>query len=204
MNPLDWLFSTFYDTILAPCEARGLGAWRTRTLAGFTGDVLDLGAGTGVNLRHFPQDVRLTLVEPSPGMRARLTERAAGDPRVVAVIDASAEDLPFPDASFDGVALGLVLCSVPDPARALAEVRRVLRPGGQLAFVEHVGARTPGLARVQRLIEPAWTVCGRGCRLTRDTERHIAEAGFTFEHLSRDDIPHAFPLIRPAIHGVAR
>lgn len=203
MNPLDWLFSSLYDRIMAPVESGGLGAWRTELFAGLSGDVLEVGAGTGVNLTALPADVRLTLVEPAEGMRRQLEARAARDPRVQAVIDASAEELPFPDGSFDAVVVGLVLCSVSDPVRAIAEIHRVLRPGGRLAFVEHVCARSPGLARVQRVIEPVWTVCGRGCRLTRDTERLLTEGGFTFERLDRDDLPSAAVVVRPAIRGVA-
>lgn len=199
MNPLDLLFAALYDRILAPSEVRGLARWRADLLADVSGDVLELGAGTGLNLPHYPAGVRPVLVEPSAEMRAKLAARAGN----LTVIDARAEALPFADASFDAVVVGLVLCSVDDLTASLAEIRRVLRPGGRLVFIEHVASHEPCVRRTQALVQPVWGFCGRGCRLTRDTERAIADAGFAFASLDRSGMPGGFFLIRSAIHGVA-
>lgn len=197
-NPLDRVFARVYDVALGPVERRGLSRWRAELLTPLSGRVLEVGAGTGLNLAHYPPGVELVLVEPSAEMRAELQKRTSSE-----VIDARAENLPFPDGAFDAVVVGLVLCSVDDPALALAELRRVLRPGGQLVFVEHVRGRTAGLAFVQRLVQPVWGICGRGCRLTRDTEADMVRAGFTFTWIDRSDLPGALSLVAPAIHGRA-
>ena len=162
-------FTPIYDRIMANTEAGGLGQWRSELLAEAHGDVLELGAGTGASLPHYPAAVdRLVLTEPDAGMRAKLSEKVV---RPAEIVDARAEALPFADESFDAVVAMLVLCTVPDPVAAVAEVRRVLRPGGALIFVEHVAA-APGSSRRawQHRLEPVWKRLAGGCCITRDTE----------------------------------
>jgi ubiquinone/menaquinone biosynthesis C-methylase UbiE len=124
-----------------------------------------------------PADARTVALDPSPDAIRRAGARAPGVPRVIA----RAEDLPFRDATFDTVLSGLVFCSVPDAARGLAEVRRVLKPGGELRMIEHVRASTPWRARLQDGIQPAWTRVTGGCHPNRDTEAAVARAGFTID-----------------------
>src|SRR5688500_13593143 len=128
-------------------EAMGYGEERGRLLAGLGGEVVEVGAGNGMNFRHYPGTVtRVLAVEPEARLRAIAGRNAARAPVPVEVVDGVADHLPAGDAAFDAAVTSLVLCTVPDPARALAEVRRVLRPGGELRFLEHVAADTPGLA----------------------------------------------------------
>jgi ubiquinone/menaquinone biosynthesis C-methylase UbiE len=164
-----------YDPFLALGERRGMRERRRSLLAGAHGRVLEIGAGTGLNLPHYSDAVfELVLVEPEPGMRAKLSRRAAGSARVVG---ASAEALPFPDASFDCVVSTMVLCTVDDVAATLSEVRRVLRPGGRLLFVEHVRSDAPGLARRQDRLAAAWHAFGSGCRCNQPTLALLAAGG---------------------------
>ncbi len=194
-----------YDRSLARAEVACLGDWRRELLSAAHGDVLEIGAGTGANLPHYPSAVRrLVLAEPNPGMRARL-KRKVGDRPDVTVIDATAEVLPLPDGAFDAVVSTLVLCSVASPGRSLAEAWRVLRPGGRLLFLEHVAAEgRPGRLRWQRLLEPLWRCLAGNCHLTRHTENAIAEMGFHLEDVRRESIRKVAPVVRPSIRGVAR
>lgn len=201
-----------YDRITAASEAAGVAAWRGELLAGLSGPVIEIGAGTGHNLGHYPEAVeKLVLVEPDRFMRARLEEALATDQfwagTTVEVSDASAEALPFEAASFDAAVVALVLCSVPSPEAALAEIARVLVPGGQLVFLEHVGADPVERARRRKWqgrLEPIWKRAFGGCHLTRDTEAAIASAGFTIERLERASIRKSVPVCRPSIRGCAR
>jgi ubiquinone/menaquinone biosynthesis C-methylase UbiE len=164
-----------YDPFLWLGERRGMRDRRRRLLAASTGRVLELGAGTGLNLEHYPSTVtELVLSEPDLPMRRRLQHRVAGSARPVQISDASAEALPFPDASFDTVVSTMVLCTVPDPVAALAEVRRVLRPDGRLLFCEHVRADSPRLARWQRRLASPWAAFAQGCRCDRPLDDLIA------------------------------
>jgi ubiquinone/menaquinone biosynthesis C-methylase UbiE len=166
-----------YDAICALAERGGLGRWRRWLVQGARGRTLDLGCGTGRNLPLLPSGTRAVAVDPSRHCIRRARRRAPAVPVVIA----RAEALPFRDATFDTVLSGLVFCSVGDPARGLAEVRRVLRPGGELRMLEHVRATTPWHARVQDLIQPAWTWVAGGCHPNRDTERAVGWAGFLIE-----------------------
>jgi len=166
-----------YDAICALCERGGLGRWRRWLASGARGRTLDLGCGTGRNLPLLPRDARAIGVDPSPEAIRRARDRA---PRVPFVI-ARAEALPFRDASFDTVLSGLVFCSVGDPARGLAEVRRVLRPDGELRMLEHVRAASRWHARFQDWIQPAWTWAAGGCHPNRETETTVARAGFVID-----------------------
>ena len=196
------LFAAVYDPMQAKAERGWLGRARPQLLQHAEGEVLEIGAGTGANLRHYGQVDRLVLTEPSEAMRMRLHLRAEEFPFPVEVLDASADALPFPDGHFDTVVITLALCSVPDQARALAEVRRVLRPDGKLLVLEHVRSGDPVLARRQDRIQPVWTWLGVGCRPNLDTAAAVEAAGFTWVELSEFEIP--LPVVKPHIMGVAR
>ncbi len=207
MSLRDRLFARVYDRVLAPLEEAGLQAWRAELLADLSGTVVEIGAGTGANLAHYPATVdRLVLTEPEPAMLSQLRERLD---RVAAGVDvtarrASASSIPLADGEADAVVTTLVLCTVPAPAAALAEARRVLRPGGRLVFLEHVAADDrPERLRRQRRVDLVWPHVAGGCRLTRRTEAAIAEAGFTVESVARESARKAPTFIRPMIRGVA-
>ena len=208
------LLAALYDRICRGAEDAGLREWRRELLSGLKGEVLEIGAGTGLNLPHYPDTVtRLVLCEPDRHMRAKLGGKLAGPAYAagpaslrsrVELLEASAEELPFPDASFDAVVGTLVLCSVRDPSRALGEIRRVLRDDGRLVFLEHVAADDPKLERWQRRLEPVWVHLAGNCHLARRTADAIAAAGFEFERLTPMSIPKAAAVGRPGIRGVAR
>jgi ubiquinone/menaquinone biosynthesis C-methylase UbiE len=198
------LFAALYDRLTKGSEDAGLADMRARVLAKAHGATLELGAGTGANLKHYPDAVtELVLTEPSEHMARRLRDKVAASGRAAQVVVAPAEHLPFEDARFDTVAGTLVLCTAEDPAAALGEVARVLRPGGQLLFLEHVRADEPGLARWQDRLEGAWGYMAAGCHPNRDTLAAIEAAGLTVDDLERGRFPKAPPLVRPLISGRA-
>lgn len=180
------IFARFYGHFAPMGEGAGVGAHRDELLAGAVGRVLEVGAGSGLCFSHYPEGVsEVVAAEPEPYLR-RLAEQAAGAaPVAVQVIDASADRLDFEDASFDVVVASLVLCSVPDQKSALHEMRRVLRPGGQLRFYEHVRSQEPGKARLQDRVEWIWPRLVGGCHANRDTLGAISEAGFRIETCRR-------------------
>lgn len=181
MGLLDRAFAAAYDPVLRAAEQAGLAAKRRELLEPLAGHVVELGAGTGANLAHLGPGVeRATLLEPTREMAARLRQRVATTPHRttdVEVIEAPAEALPLGDGEADAVVSTLVLCSVDDLSRSLAEARRVLRPDGVLVLLEHVGG-TGAMRHAQRTVEPVWRVVARGCHLTRDTVAAVAAAGF--------------------------
>lgn len=166
-----------YDLTCAVMELFGLDRWRKKLVAGARGRVLDVGAGTGRNLPLYPPGARVVGLDPSLDVLRRARRRAPGVPLVVG----SAEALPFRDGAFDTVVSGLVFCSVPDPVRGLREVKRVLSPGGLLRMLEHVRSRSRLGARIQDLIQPAWTWVVGGCHPNRDTEANVRAAGFSID-----------------------
>ncbi len=206
MRRMSKLMAAIYDRMMAGTEEACLAAWRAEVLAVAQGDVLEVGAGTGANLRHYPQAVeRLRLAEPDPDMRRLLSSEAAKWTGMqVEVVDHTMEQLPYPSAVFDTVVCTLVLCSVSDPPRAVREAYRVLKPGGSLVFIEHVAAATGTSLRVwQGRIEPLWHRLAGNCHLTRMTERTIGEAGFSMVSIQRQSLRKALPFVRPSIRGVA-
>ena len=201
---MSWLMAAVYDRFMRGSEEACLRDWRAALLRELKGEVLEAGAGTGSTLGLYPPAVtRLVLCEPDQHMRRKLIEKNISEK--IQVIDASLESLPFKEASFDAVVCSLVLCSVPDQKGALAEIRRVLRPGGRLAFLEHVAADgKPARLKWQGRIEPIWKHLMGNCHLTRRTESAIAAAGFEFEKIERESIRKALPIVRPSIRGIAR
>lgn len=200
------LFSAVYDRGMKGTEEAGLRDMRRDLLTGARGRVLELGAGTGVNLQLYPEAIEtLTMIEPDPHMTKRLREKLAalGKTSEVTVIEAPAESLPFPDDSFDTAVVTLVLCTVPDQAAALEEIARVLKPGGQLLFLEHVRSRNPSLAKWQDRLEGSWRFLGDGCHCNRDTVAAISAAGFDLGDVDRGALPKAPPIVRPLARGTA-
>lgn len=199
------MFSAMYDRAFEATEEAGLREMRRELLAGARGRVLELGAGTGLNLELYPETVEaLTLTEPDPHMSKQLRKRLSESPRAGAeAVEAPAEKLPFPDDSFDTAVVTLVLCTVPDPTAALAEIKRVLKPGGQLLFLEHVRSGDPGLAKWQDRLERPWRFLGDGCHCNRDTVSTIGAAGFELGDVEDDTLPKAPPLVRPLVRGSA-
>jgi ubiquinone/menaquinone biosynthesis C-methylase UbiE len=195
------IFALVYEPSLAPGELTGFRRRRRQLLARARGRVVELGAGTGLNLRHYPDDVEeLILVEPEASMRRKLARRAG---REVQIVDAVAERLPFDDHSVDTVVSTLVLCTVDDPQRALQEIARVLRPDGELLFAEHVRADSPRLARWQDRLSKPWQRFACGCRCNRATVELLRACGFELdvEPARWRAMP---PIVRPLAIGRAR
>ena len=197
--------------LFARCYARAghlmeaeIGDHRRRLLAGLTGRVLEVGAGNGLNFPHYPATVTEVLaVEPEPYLRRQALAAARQAPVPIRVVDGTAEALPTPDGAVDTVVASLVLCTVADPDRALAEVGRVLRPGGRLRFYEHVRAEDPRLARWQDRLERPWGWVVGGCHPNRYTVAAINAAGLRLVQLDRFDLQAMPPLARPHVLGVA-
>lgn len=197
-------FTEVYDRGFKATEEAGLREVRRQALAAASGRTVDIGAGTGANLPLFPPTVsELVLVEPDPHMLRKLRPRLGEASVPAEAIEAGAEALPFEDASFDTVVFTLVLCTVPDPTRSLAEAARVLKPGGKLLFVEHVRAEDPGLARWQDRLERPWRFLADGCHCNRDTASLIEAGQFEQLRLEHGELSKMPPLVRPLVHGSA-
>jgi ubiquinone/menaquinone biosynthesis C-methylase UbiE len=200
-------FARFYDRALKATEENGLGAMRGELLAGASGRVIEIGAGTGVNLDLYGDSVEdLTLVEPDPHMGAQLRKRLSdrhGDPLPAQLVAAPAEALPFPDDTFDTAVATLVLCTIPDPVAAIDELARVLRPGGRLLFIEHVRSEDASSARWQDRLEKPWRFVADGCHCNRDTEADLRASSFKVESIDHTKMPKAAPIVRPLIRGTA-
>lgn len=173
LEQIPWL----YDALCGVLERAGLGEWRRWLVAGARGRTLDVGCGTGRNLPLYGPGVRVVGVDPAGAPLRRARRRAPA----ATLVRARSEALPFRDGAFDTVVSGLVFCSVDDPLRGLAEVRRVLRPGGTLRMLEHVRSTSPARAWLQDRVQPLWTLVAGGCRPNRDTERTVERSGFTID-----------------------
>ena len=197
------LFAVTYDRLSAKSERAGLATRRQLLLAGATGRVIEIGGGTGANLPHYGAAVdSLTLTEPETPMLKRLEKRVREEAPEATVLRAPAEDLPFEDDSFDTAVSTLVLCGVEDQARALRELRRVLRPGGRLLFIEHVRSDDPGIARFQDRINGVSRLVV-GCDCNRATLDSITAAGFDVTELEQTEMSKAPKFVRPLIVGAA-
>lgn len=200
-------FAAIYDKMLESEEKKFLGAIRAEMLEDVTGNVLEIGAGTGANFQYYQPGAHVTAIEPDPYMLQRAQKRASETRADIDLRQAPAEELPFPDASFDFVIDTLVLCSVRDPRKALSEIKRVLKPGGEFRLYEHVRYKNPIGALSQDLISPAWQWFGAGCHPNRNTERYVREAGFELISVRmRKEVPPIPPMIfvRPHLRAVAR
>jgi ubiquinone/menaquinone biosynthesis C-methylase UbiE len=198
------LFASFYDRALKASEEHGLGDMRRALLAEARGRVIEIGAGTGINLDLYGDGIEdLTLVEPDPHMGAKLRDRLADHSGPARLATAPAEALPFPDDTFDAAVATLVLCTVPDPVAAIAELARVLKPGGRLLFIEHVRAGDPRTARWQDRLEKPWRFMADGCHCNRDTEANLRASRFRIESVEHGALPKSPKLVRPLIRGTA-
>ena len=200
-------FAAIYDRMMASAERSFMKGVREQMAGGASGRVLELGAGTGANFAYYgPGAEEIFAIEPDPHMLERARGRAGEAPRPIDLRQASAEEIPFEDASFDTVVSTLVMCSVNDPLRALSEARRVLKPSGKLRLYDHVRYENVFGAFWQDLAAPAWRWLGGGCSPNRDIAGLVREAGFEFEQLElTKPVPPLPPMIitRPHIKGIA-
>lgn len=200
------IFARFFDRLSRAME-REVGVHRDRLLAGLSGRVLEVGAGNGVNFGHYPLTVEeVVALEPEPFMRSKAQRAATNAQVAVRVVDGVASRLPFEASTFDAAVVSLVLCSVPELESALSELRRVLRVGGELRFLEHVRADRPAKARLQVLLDRSrvWPLLGGGCHCSRQTTGAIAAAGFQVVEL--ESLPFGPPwwITNPHVRGAAR
>ena len=198
-------FAALYEPFLWVGEKAGLRKHRKELLKRSAGCTIEIGAGTGLNLAHYPHDLDgLALVEPDAAMRRRLAERLARSCLRTRLVDAPAEQLPFPDGSIDTVVSTFVLCTVDAPDLALQEIARVLKPDGQLLFIEHVRSDSPRLAHWQDRLANSWQRFARGCRCNRATSELMLACGFELEALGDASWRAMPPIVRPLIIGRAR
>ena len=199
------IFAALYDRWMAPTEKAGLSLRRAALIARAEGRVLEIGGGTGANLKYYTRNrvAELVISEPEARMAARLERRLDTSCISVRLLPAAAEQLPVESGSFDCVVSTLVLCTVADPARALHEVRRVLKPRGRLLFIEHVRSESPRLAWWQDRLRVPWAWFGCGCQCNRRTVDAIRASGFDVEELRHDEMPKAPPIVKPLVVGIA-
>ena len=201
------IFAAAYNALFASLEKGGLADKRRALLSGAEGATLELGAGTGHNLPHYPDAVtRLVLTEPDPHMAKRLRTQVEETGRAdVEVVEAGAESLPVGDAELDTVIATLVFCTIPDPEASLAEVARVLKPDGRMLFMEHVRADTPRRARWQDRLNPVQNFLFGGCNLNRPTADTLGHSPLELDGWRADEMPSAAgPRVKPMIVGSAR
>jgi ubiquinone/menaquinone biosynthesis C-methylase UbiE len=195
------LFAGLYDPMSARAERKFGAEAKRKLLANARGRVLEIGVGTGLSFPHYPADVEVTGVEPSAPMLRRAKQRAEELGLDVTLVQAPAEELPFHDGSFDTVVSLVVLCTVRDQEAALAEMRRVLRPGGRLLFIEHVRSDDPAVARRQDRYARPWGWFACGCQPNRDTLAAIEHAGFEVVEVEHEERPEIPALVRPHVKG---
>lgn len=203
MSLRERIFAAVYDPLSARTEDRVGAELKRRLLADVSGRALEIGVGTGLSFTHYPAAVELVGVDPSEPMLRRARKRAADLGRDVTFVAAPAETLPFPDDSFDTAVSLAVLCTVDDPSRALAEIRRVLRPAGRFVFLEHVRSGDPKTARRQDQLERPWGWIAGGCHPNRRTVEAIEDAGFKLTELEQHDIAEMPRLASPLVTGRA-
>ncbi len=200
------IFARFFDRLSHLMEPEA-GERRDELLAGLSGRVVEIGAGNGINFAHYPPSVaELVAIEPEPYLRARAEEARRHTSVPVSVREGVAADLPLEDGSCDGAVASLVLCTVPDVDAALVELRRVLKPGAELRFMEHVRSGRPRKARLQGWLDRSgvWPLLGGGCHCGRDTVAAIEAAGFNVEHLNRFSLGPDWAVANPHVLGEAR
>ncbi|MDQ2622697.1 MAG: class I SAM-dependent methyltransferase [Actinomycetota bacterium] len=193
-----------YDPILWLGEKTGLSRWRGRLIATARGRVMELGAGTGLNLPHYPDGIdELVLVEPDRHKTGLLSDKARRSRPGARVVRAPAEFLPFDDDRFDTVVATLVFCTVSDPEASAREIRRILAPGGRLLFLEHVRSDGPRMGPLQDRLEKPWMKLADGCHCNRRTVPMLRESGFDVEVAARADQFPMPPVARPIVSGTA-
>ncbi len=201
-----YFMAKFYDIAMKKTEKLCLSHWRFELLGKISGDILEIGSGTGVNLNYYPDTIdRLVLSEPNVNMRHYLKKRVdESGKNNISITHNNAESIDFPDESFDYIISTLVLCSVNDQLNALKEMKRLLRPNGKLLFIEHVAAEdNPKLLTWQKRIEPFWKFIAGNCHLTRKTESVIKQAGFSAISVEKTAFLGAPALVKPVIKGIA-
>jgi ubiquinone/menaquinone biosynthesis C-methylase UbiE len=204
---MPFLTAFFYDRFMAKTEEACLKKWRLDLLRQVSGEVLEVGAGTGANIKLYSDNVtRLVLTEPDKHMRKILKDQVGNQHlKNVSVSNGTAEQIEADDASFDYVVSSLVCCSVTDLKACLSEIRRVLRPGGCLVFLEHVAAADgTSRRRWQNIINPVWKTFMGNCHLNRDTEQALVTEGFDIIQIERESMRKAPPVVRPTIRGIAK
>ena len=204
MSIRERIFAAVYDPLSARTEEKFGAELKRKLLVNARGRVLEIGVGTGLSFAHYPPEVELVGVDPSAPMLRRARARAAQLGRGVTLIEAPAEELPFEESSFDTAVSLAVLCSVRDPAHALRELRRVLRPDGRFIFLEHVRSEDAKLARWQDRLERPWGWVAGGCHPNRPTLEGIESAGFELVEVEHKDLPEVPRLVRPNVMGWGR
>jgi ubiquinone/menaquinone biosynthesis C-methylase UbiE len=200
------IFARFFNR-LSDFMEREIGGQRDELLAGLSGRVVEVGAGNGANFRHYPQSVEeVVAVEPEPYLRSKAEQAARQAPVPVRVLEGVAGQLPLAAASVDAAVASLVLCTIPDGAGALAEMRRVLKSGGELRFLAHVRSDGPRKARVQRISDGSgiWPLLGGGCHCSRDTVGSIEAAGYSIERVDTFSLGPSWWITNPHVLGAAR
>lgn len=206
MSFFSWVMTKIYDGSMQKAEERCLREWREELLSPLSGDVLEIGGGTGVNLTYYPKTIRhLTLLEPDTHMRQKLLEKISENNKEnIEVLAVTAEAIPASNASYDAVVSTLVLCSVDNPDQVLTEIYRILRPQGKLIFIEHVAANNNSKRlKWQKRLEPFWKRIACGCHLTRTTENSMIRAGFKFDKITHQSMRGVPAIVRPSIKGIA-
>lgn len=199
------LMASVYNLLMAHAEQRCLRSWRNELFSTISGDVLEVGGGTGLSLSCYPDTVQsLTMAEPDPAMRRKLLKAVQHASFKTEVIATTAEATQLSSRRFDAVVFSLVLCSVQDPLQALNEAHRILKPSGRLYFLEHVAAPAGSTSlRWQKRIEPFWRRLAGNCHLTRQTEQAIVDSGFSIESIQYQTLHPAPFFVRPSIRGIA-